>query len=444
MPQRWLPILLLALAGCWNTDKPTPKPAPAPKPEHVSIVVLYDPAAVDDLAAYIDPSLGTYAREHQCALRIEPTNVVDESGKVPPAYLKPYCDFAAGKQLPIAMIGSGGKVLKSVEQPIGAAPIIALVEKTASEADVANAIFAGGQWRKLGLGKPKAGASKRWPAEGSNQAEPLIPADKWTDVTLAYLSNRILDQGQHSSCCPTSGCAALELFAVRSGLTGAAWHLSPWDIYARFANSDSGADLESFWQEATTNGVCTSDYCTEQGGGFPPGHKDGYQKSRAKHKALRVTYCDGWEAMAAALQRRKPVHYGLLVTSGFQPVSSGVIGPRHGRGGGGHAVLAVGMKRIGGEWYVLTQNSWGTSWGGSTDGSVPKGMALIHSSWIQPAFGIFALGSVTCPSDDPIAYSPSDALTFPSPRGANAQQYPRSAAIRAGRELLETGFASAL
>jgi hypothetical protein len=119
---------------------------------------------------------------------------------------------------------------------------------------------------------------------------------------------------------------------------------------------------------------------------------------------LKATFCPSFEAIASALQRNKAVHFGLLVDSGFSPDSNGVIHAKRGHSGGGHAVLAVGMKKIGAEWYLVMQNSWGESWGGSKDGTVPKGCCLLHPSYVETMFGSFAYSAVVSPSDDAIAF----------------------------------------
>lgn len=397
----FLTIALMAMSGCWrNSTDPQPGPKPEP-PAHPAIVILH--AAEDtDLAAYAEAALDQYADQHGYQLRIHPIDVVDETGKTP-KYLLPYVEAAKGKTLPVAMVGAQGKVHQVAAGVTDAQSVMAMAEKTFGDSTlVKDGFWAAGQWRKLSSIKPcKPGADKRWTVEGKVADEPLIPEEKWRDREIACFSVWQTDQGQLSSCCPSSGCAAMATVANRSGLAADAWNLSPMDAYCRIADSDSGALLEDFWAVAAKEGVCTTAYCPEQGFSRRPPMKAGYAESRAKHRATRVTYCDGWEGMASAIQRGKPVHYGLLVTSQFSP-KDGIIGPRTRRGGGGHAVLAIGMRKIDGQWYILTRNSWGLGWGGSEKNNVPKGCALIHSSWIEPMFGIFTIGAVVSPSDDPI------------------------------------------
>jgi hypothetical protein len=368
-------------------------------------VVIYDAKSADDLAPYADPALDQYASSHGLALRIVAADVVDETGKTP-KYLAPYIQAAAGKPLPVVLIGKAGVVKKTLPTPSDAQAVIAWIEKTVGENPdlAANGFWAGGQWRRLGSVRPmRPGAAAKWPAEGSDQAEPLIPLEKIKEVSLAAYAGRIADQQSYSSCCPTSACSLLELMGERSGMRPV--KLSAADLYSRIATGDHGSMLDDAWAQLTQVGVCTTEYCVEQGWYRKPPLKPGYQLSRSKNRALRVTYCQDFASIASALNRMKPVHYGLFVDNGFSPDADGMIGEKRRRGGGGHAVLAVGLKKIAGEWYILTENSWGPNWSGSKDGSVPKGMALIHRSYADEGavFGAFAVSSIVSPSDDPIA-----------------------------------------
>lgn len=396
--------------GC-NPPRPHPQPNPSPKPEPapeppeaaVSVVILYDAKDAADLAAYADPALDDYCASHGQQLRLHATDVVDEKGKTP-AYLTPYLTHATGKRLPIAMIGRKGAVKADLEQPKDAQAVIALIEKSVGDPDAIRDIWAGGSWRRLGGVKPaKPGANTRWPVEGTAANEPLLPEDQWREIDLTKFVWAIRDQDGYSSCCPTSGCTVMEIGSDRAGLRKFA--LSALDAYARInGGRDAGATLEDFLAIATEQGVCTSDFCQDQGWRNPQ-RKAGYETSRAKHRILRATWCPDWASIASALQRRKPVQFGLLVDSRFSPDANGVIGRKTGRSGGGHAVTAAGMRQVGSEWHILMVNSWGTQWGGSRDGTVPKGACLLHPSYVEPMFGAWALASVVSPSDDPIAHN---------------------------------------
>lgn len=414
MKKLLIPAVIFAAAFAALMACRPAKDKPEPPEAAVSVVVLYDAKALGEMAPYADPAVDAYCEKNGHQLRIHPITVVDEHGKTP-SYLTPYVDAAKGKKLPVVFTGRGGKIKDSLEQPKDPQQIIAWIERKVGEGDPGNAIWAGGQWRKLGLKMAKPNLKGRWPVEGSTAAEPIIPEADWHDVNLATFSRWSTDQNGYNSCCPSSGNAALVVGACRAGLDPAKWNLSVADAYARInGGHDQGAMLEDFWEIATKGGVCTTDYFAEQGwrGGESSGRKEGYKESRLKHRALVVTICEDWPAVASALMRNKPVHYGLGVDSRFKPNGDGIIGRKIGRGGGGHAVLAVGLKKIDGEWYVLTQNSWSMSWGGSKSGEVPAGMALIHHSYIDFRYGAFAIGAVVSPSDDPIASAKPKAKTF--------------------------------
>ncbi len=384
------------LPGC-QPDKPKPKPEPS---AGLSIVVIYDSNDASDTASYADPVLDKYAASKGHALRTHPINVVDES-KQTPKYLKPYIDAAQGKKLPIVFLGQGGKIKGSLERPANVQATIAYLDKTLGEVVPEDSFWAGGEWRKLSkpsLMAQKPGAENRWTVEGSDANEPLIPRDKWVEVDLSPFVWKVKNQGQLSSCCPTSGCSVIEISSARAGLNK--FTLSVADAYQRInGGRDAGANLEDFTSIVTAAGVCTTDFCKEQA--VRATDLPGYDVSRAKHRVLKATFCPDFDAIASAIQRHKPVHFGLLVDSGFSPNDKGIIGPKKSHGGGGHAVVACGMKKVNGEWYLVMLNSWG-AWGGSKDGSIISGCCLLHPSYIESMFGAFAYSAVVSPSDDPI------------------------------------------
>jgi hypothetical protein len=387
-------LALYTAPGCMDSK---PKPSPNPKPAGLSIVVLYDSADATDMACYADPVLDKYADSKGHALRVHPVNVVDETGKTP-KYLESYVAAAKDKKLPVVMIGSGGKIKGTLERPVDVQALIAYLDKSLGAEVPEDGFYANGEWRKLNSLKPcRPGAESRWTVEGSEEKEPLVPESQWREVNLSPYIWAVKDQGQLSSCCPTSGCSLVEIASNRAGL--AKFKLSVQDAYSRInGGRDSGATLEDFTDLVTASGICTVDYANEQGV-RKPNYKNGYAVSRAKHRVLKATYSPTWEAIASALQRNKAVHFGLLVDSGFSPDSKGIIHAKKGRSGGGHAVDAVGMKKVDGEWYLVMLNSWG-DWGGSKDGSVPKGCCLLHPSYIEPMFGAFSYSAVVSPSDD--------------------------------------------
>jgi hypothetical protein len=400
---------VFAFQGCEQTA-----PKPIPNPAGLSIVVLYDASDAADTASYADPTLDKYAKDKGHELRIHAINVTDEGKWVngvcvrkpeTPEYLKPYVAAAKDKKLPFVMLGSGGTIKGSIEQPANVQALIAYLDKTLGEVVPADAFWAGGEWRKLAkptLMAARLGVENRWTVEGSTDREPLIPQEQWVEIDMTPFIWAVKNQGNLSSCCPTSGCSVIEISAARAGLKP--FKLSVADGYARInGGRDAGANLEDFTSIATDAGICTTEFCTEQA--VKVTRQAGYEKSRAKHRVLKATYCPDFAAIASAIQRHKPVHFGLLVDSGFSPNDKGIIGPKRGSSGGGHALVMVGMKKVNGEWYGILLNSWGETWGGSKDGAVPKGCCLIHPSYIEPMFGSFAYSSIVSPSDDAIAFT---------------------------------------
>ncbi len=371
--------------------------AAAPPPAK-SVVILFDPADAGDHRFYLDPSLAAFVAEHGAQLRIEPINVANGAGKQP-SYLRPYIAAAKGKHFPFVAVGGGGSVERSLEKPASVEQIVNWLAPPQPGAGAEEHFWDGGHWRKLGGLRPaKPGVKHRWNVEGEMPSEPLIPESDYQALDLGPIA--VNDQDGFNSCCPNSGCKVIEQAGRLAGQRP--FTLSTANVYSRIdGGSDEGASLEDFQTAAAATGVCTTDFAPQEG--FqPPAYKNGYQASQADHRTLCVSLCPDWPSIASAVQRHKPVQFGILAGKGFQPNAAGVIGPKCRKGGGGHAVCAMGMTKVGNDWYIIMQNSWGEGWGGSADGSVRKGCCLLHPSWIEPSFGAYAVAAITCPEADAI------------------------------------------
>lgn len=88
-----------------------------------------------------------------------------------------------------------------------------------------------------------------------------------------------------------------------------------------------------------------------------------YHKLKAYHRIMTA------QQLKEALANRNPVVMGVQIYNSFESVEvarTGVVPfPDRGReySLGGHAVLAMGYKKINGEEYIICRNSWGANWG---------------------------------------------------------------------------------
>jgi hypothetical protein len=212
----------------------------------------------------------------------------------------------------------------------------------------------------------------------------------------------VIDQKQTSSCAP---CATRTMFATSEMLAN---HPdpkpSPVDLYYRInGGADRGADLAACMDELKRNGICSTDHAALIGVNDPQ-HLPGWENDRASHKIAAYNFCETEQDIANEVAAGKPVLFGTVVTSAFNPNNQATIGPAAGRPIGGHALAAIGVKQQPDGRYYRIQNSWGDQWG---DG----GRAWIHQSWMRPeiygAFSIDVIRPTDLPTTDQAANAPN-------------------------------------
>jgi hypothetical protein len=217
---------------------------------------------------------------------------------------------------------------------------------------------------------------------GIGEAFPLladdldVPESQWFDVDFSHLLPRVTYQDGIGSCASESAVGVLEGIRAAQGLPCVA--LSPGHLYGRVnGGRDQGSMLSDNLTKITGEGVAPSSLV---------GHLDWSPRNwpaEAKTEALKyrldeVFDCPTWSKICSSLQRRFLVSYGILIGSNFSPDENGII-PRFAGRGGGHAMIACGMRRIGGTWHIHTRNSWKDSWG-------LKGYCFVPQSYFQGSF----------------------------------------------------------
>jgi hypothetical protein len=84
----------------------------------------------------------------------------------------------------------------------------------------------------------------------------------------------------------------------------------------------------------------------------------------ARFKLEQAYQCETFEEICQAINLGFVVNIGILVGSNFAKVDSEGIAPLPAGGGGGHSMLACGIKQHSKHgWLVKLQNSWGSSFG---------------------------------------------------------------------------------
>jgi hypothetical protein len=261
---------------------------------------------------------------------------------------------------------------------------------------------------------PRFGAPASDAAEVAEDIN-LLPESAWRESDWREYRLRTLDQNGTNECCPHAGVAAVEMAYARAGIPCP--KLSPAFTY-RWINGgrDAGAAIPDCLEALQKQGACPESVYGSQ--------LDWRRKltpemtaAALDRRVLEAYYCDTFEAQASALTRGFVVVYGLYVGNNFSVGSNGWVGEYRG-GGGGHALLAVGLARhpTTGKWGLVTLNSWGEGWG-------QRGMGIVPRSYNTAAFGAFAVRAVTRPPDrrfPPLAAIGGDGASLTDPPGRSA------------------------
>jgi hypothetical protein len=187
---------------------------------------------------------------------------------------------------------------------------------------------------------------------------PLVPEDQWQDTEFDEFLWYTYDQNGYGSCNANAACGALLGTRRYAGERDVV--LSPGDLYRRInGGRDQGSIIGDAIAELVANGVCdVNTFPEQQWKASPPA---GWQQNAAQFKAVEFFDCPTFEHIATAMTNRLFVDHGIDVGNNYVPDENGVIPPYRG-GGGGHAQVGCGLKKINGIWHIKTKNSWGR-WG---------------------------------------------------------------------------------
>jgi len=219
------------------------------------------------------------------------------------------------------------------------------------------------------------------------------------EIDLSWYAPDILNQGATSSCMGHAVCSGLETGWVQGGRPKI--NFNPYFTYGLCNNGrDQGSMISDGLKVSMSYGICQRDklprgvmYQSQ----FP---REAFENAK-RFKLIQAYRCNTFDEIVQALALGFPVPLGILVDDAFARVDSeGICPVASGRGGGGHAILGVGLKRhqrYG--WLVKIQNSWGRNFGMNGYAYLHKG----HFQFMRP--DAFAIQSM---ADDPQDSTPQD------------------------------------
>jgi len=210
---------------------------------------------------------------------------------------------------------------------------------------------------------------------GRSDSFPVIPRTDWKESSFRHKVYHVIDQNPQKSCCPSAVCGASMIAREIAGLDRIIF--SQASLY-RFINQgrDSGSNIDDALLQLMKVGVAPASLIPQynwQGNGWPLD----WDQSAAKYKLFEAFDCPTFDAVASAVQFSMPVPLGVYW------------------GNRGHAITAVGLKRVKNSWGIEILNSWGSSWGDEGFGVLPESECRGIES-----FGAFAIRSMVLPTEE--------------------------------------------
>jgi hypothetical protein len=288
---------------------------------------------------------------------------------------------AAGKTLPyLWMLDASGKVVKELACPTDPDAFVAAFNLHADEP------------RKFGLIPAKK--KLKWTEFGSTPNTPLIPRDQWKATTLQTFLGPVHDQDGRGQCVASAFCSVMEACRAQAGLPYV--YLSAGDLYSNInGGRDNGAILEDAMAWGMKNGVATVASVPYVWNGRRA-TSAAVVAERKNYVAVEVYLCPSFDAAASAIQQGFHIEEALTWYNSYSPGKDGWLPPPSRGVAGGHALHGYGLRQRNGVWGIETKNSWNTSWGGSTDGTVPAGCCVIPEANFDDVAsnGFFAIRAV--------------------------------------------------
>jgi len=194
---------------------------------------------------------------------------------------------------------------------------------------------------------------------------PDIPDSELREFDLRqnpYFPVKVKNQGSTGSCNGHAAATSLEICRFLAG--DQHYALSPFFVYAILCR---GIDRGSIISDALTllknQGTCPEEMVAY--GTINPSRISAEAKTEAKRFRIEIGYeINSHRDLVIATHLRIPTNYSVPVNGNFNTLDAdGVPGNRAGIHN--HAVCGgLGLKKTAKYgWVVLTQNSWGTSWG---------------------------------------------------------------------------------
>lgn len=182
------------------------------------------------------------------------------------------------------------------------------------------------------------------------------------EIDISWQSGNILDQKSTSSCVAQACANGMEIVWKQVGNTPQTFN--PYFTYALINKGrDAGAMISDGLMALKQFGACPE--------GVLPNNlifknqlsQEAYNAA-ARFKLLKAYKCVDFDEVCQAINLGFSCPLGILVGRNFHQLDQEGVSPLPNGGGGGHALLGVGLKlsqRYG--WLIKVENSWGKNFG---------------------------------------------------------------------------------
>ena len=213
-----------------------------------------------------------------------------------------------------------------------------------------------GVWRVLGCIPETSQSKARFSRFGDSVK--TLDQSQWQEIDLQWYNPPILDQGMTSSCTGHACCSGMEMCWLQSGR--ALVEFNPYFVYGLVnGGRDAGAMISDCLSALQQYGICEKDQLPSGvmfQSQFPPA---AFQNA-ARRKLIKAYHCATFEEICSAISLGFVCPLGIYVGQNFPNLDANGVAPLPGGGGGGHAILGMGLKKSSQYgWLIKIQNSWG-------------------------------------------------------------------------------------
>jgi len=219
-----------------------------------------------------------------------------------------------------------------------------------------------GDWRVLGCLPETKESLSRFPQFGSSILGAVLDPSSWQEIDMSWYAPPILNQQATSSCVGHGTCSGMESCWLQSGKPLV--RFNPYFVYGLInGGRDQGAMISDALLALQKHGICQKEALPAGAmfqNQFPP---QAFENAK-KYKLVQAYHCSTFEEICSAISLGFFCPLGIFVGDNFSQLDNEGVAPLPNRGGGGHCILGVGLKkssRYG--WIIKIQNSWGANWG---------------------------------------------------------------------------------